>query len=71
MADLTSGAKVPLLPLHSTPQYICQHACHMCVTLLIGYHAFCIPWLRLRHGGHGENCRHLEFVSGTRTLLKE
>ena len=45
MADLTSEAKVPRLPLNSTPQcMLLRHmpTCmlQMCVTLLIGYHAF-------------------------------
>ena len=64
MADLTSEAKVDLrfLPLNSTPRcmllrYIPTCMCvtlliDMCVTLLIGYHAFLIQWLRLWHGGH-------------------
>ena len=29
---------------------------------------FFIPWLRLWHGGHVENCRHI-VVSGTRTFF--
>ena len=47
MADLTSEAKVRLLPLNATPQYmLLRHIIPTCmlhdlyVTLLIGYHAF-------------------------------
>ena len=48
MADLTSEAKVPVLPVNSTCCCdIYQHACYMCATLLIGYHAILITWLIL------------------------
>ena len=45
MADLTSEAKVPLLPLHSTPQYMLLRHMPTCIlhvynAILIGYHAF-------------------------------
>ena len=60
MADLTSEAKVPLLPLNATPQYMLQrhnytnmHGTCVCNAIdRISY--FFIPWLRLWHGGHVE-----------------
>ena len=49
---------------------IYQHACYMCVTLLIGYHAFLFHGWDYGMAAMLKNCRHLEFVSDTRTFLK-
>ena len=72
MTDLTSEAKVPLLPLNSTPQYMLLRHTPTCmlhiVTLLIGYHAFLFHGRDYGMAAMLKNCRHLELVRGTRTF---
>ena len=53
MADLTSEAKVPFLPLNATPQYMLLRHMPTCM-LHADIMLFFIPWLRLWHGGHVE-----------------
>ena len=58
MADLTSEAKVPLLPLHSIPRYMLLRHIPTCMLHVCNaidrISCFFIPWLRLWHGGHVE-----------------
>ena len=58
MADLTSEAKVPLLALNSTPQYMLLRHMPTCMLHLCNaidrISCFFIPLLRLWHGGHVE-----------------
>ena len=64
MADLTSEAKVPLLPLHSTPQYMLLRHMPTCMlhvynAILIGYHAFLFHGCDYGTAAMLKNCRHL------------
>ena len=73
MADLTSEAKVPLLPLNSTPKHMLLR--HMPTRMLHVCNAIdrisCFFYSMAEIMALLKKIRQLEFVRGTRTFLKE